>query len=122
MTYLDIRIQELMDEADAHLTRSSQPLGWLGLVRSMARGRLGWTVWAIWIGQLLLFLGAIYAAVLFFRAEDVMVALKTGLSAATLAIVAVQIKMTIAPHMQAERILRALKRVEILILAQNAKK
>jgi len=122
MSYLDIRIKELMDDADAHLTRSSQPHGWLGLVRSMTRGRLGWTIWVIWTAQLLLFVGAIYAAVVFFQASDVLVALKYGLSAATLAVLAVQIKLSIAPHMHTERTLRALKRIEILILAQNAKK
>ncbi len=122
MNYLDIRIKELMDEADAHLTRSSQPHGWLGLVRSMTRGRLGWTIWVIWIGQLLLFVAGVLAAIRFFQAADVLVALKYGLSAATLILLAVQIKLSIAPHMHTERTLRALKRIEILILAQNAKK
>jgi len=122
VSYLDIRIKELMSETDAHLLRASQPHGWLGIVRSIRRGRLAWTFWVVWITQLAMFVVAIWAAVRFFQATETLAALKYGLSAATLAVLAMQIKLGLAPHMHAERILRALKRVEILILARHEEK
>ncbi len=122
MNFLDIRIQELMDETDAHLLRSSQPHGWLGLIRSLRQGRLAWMFWVVWLAQLALFVIGIWAAVQFFQATEVLSAVKYGISAATLLLVALQIKLSIAPHMQTERLLRELKRVEILILAQNHKR
>lgn len=121
MSYLDTRITELMSETDAHLLRSSQPLGWLGLTRNLLRGRLGWTVWVNILTQVVFLGSAIWMALEFFAATEVLAALKYGLTAAVLAIVAVQFKMSLMPHVQTERVLRALKRVEILILSHGNK-
>ncbi|MFQ5439074.1 MAG: DUF6768 family protein [Paracoccaceae bacterium] len=122
MGYLDIRISELMSEQEEHLLRSSQQLGWLGLARSLFHGRLGWTVWINLALQLVLVLVAIWAAVKFFQASDVLLALKYGLSSAVLVVIVAQFKLSLMPHIQAERILRALKRVEIILLAHTNRK
>jgi len=119
MSYLDTRIGELTNESQEHLLRSSQPHGWLGLVRSMRHGKLSWVFWVTWISQLVLFVLAIWWCVKFFDATEVLPAIKYGLSGATALIVAMQIKVGLAPHMHAERILRELKRIEILILSQK---
>ncbi len=122
MSYLDIRIQELMNETEEHLLRSSQPLGWRGLVRSMVKGRLGWTVWTNWVLQVIVIIGAVYAAIEFYNATDVLSAVKYGLTGAVLVVLAAMFKLSMTPHIQTERVLRALKRVEILILAQREQK
>ncbi|MCP3968985.1 MAG: hypothetical protein GY717_01420 [Rhodobacteraceae bacterium] len=119
MDYLDTRIGELTNETEEHLLRSSQPHGWLGLVRSMRQGRLAWVFWVIWIAQVALFVLAIVWGVKFFAATEVLPALKLGLSAATALIMATLIKVSLAPHIHAERILRELKRIEILVLARG---
>ncbi len=119
MNMLDTRISELSTETDAHLLRASQPHGWLGVVRDMRDSRLAWVFWVTWVAQLALFVLGIWWAVGFFRATEVLEALKLGLSAATALILAMQLKTGIGPHLQAERILREMKRLEIMVLARN---
>lgn len=118
MSYLDIRIQELLTETDAHLLRSSQPHGWMGTVRAMRQGKLAWVFWLTWVLQLGFLIIGIWAAFRFFQATEVLSALKWGLSATVLLLGGLQIKVGLAPHIHAERLLRELKRIEILILAR----
>ncbi|SMX46223.1 DUF6768 family protein [Maliponia aquimaris] len=119
MSYLDARIKELATDTEQHLLRSSQPHGWLGLVRAMRAGRLAWIFWISWVVQLALFVLAVIWGLRFFAATDALAALKSGLPATTALILAVQIKTSMAPHLHSERILRALKRIEILVLARH---
>jgi hypothetical protein len=119
MNMLDIRISELSTETDAHLLRASQPHGWLGVVRDMRGSRLAGVFWVTWVAQLALFVLGIWWAVGFFRATEMLEALKLGLPAATALILAMQLKVGIGPHLHAERILREMKRLEIMVLARN---
>jgi len=52
-------------------------------------------------------------------ASDVLLALKWGLSAAVLAVLATQLKMALMPQMQADRVLRALRRVELRLTMRD---
>jgi hypothetical protein len=119
MDYLDRRIQELMSERDAHLLRASQPHGWLGITRAMRTGKLAWLFWVTWILQLVFLVIGLWAAVRFYQAAEVLAAVKWGFTGAVFLLGGLQIKLSMAPHIHAERILRELKRVEILILAQE---
>jgi Family of unknown function (DUF6768) len=121
MSYLDTRIEELTTETEQHLLRSSQPHGWLGTARAMRSGRLAWIFWVSWVVQLVLFILSIIWGLGFFAATDALSALKYGLPSATALILAAQIKTSMAPHLHAERILRELKRIEILTLARRGK-
>lgn len=119
MSFLDIRINELMTETDAHLLRSTQPYGWRGLYRSMRSGRLRKVVWVIDCACIVMLLVALWAAYQFFIATDILAAVKYGMSATVLLIVAGQLKLSLMPHIQAERLIRQMKRIEILVLAKN---
>ena len=119
MSVLDVRISELLTETDVHLLRSSQPHGWLGIGKQMLRSRLGWLVRVMLIVEAAALLGAIWTAVTFFQASDVLVALKYGLMAASLTLIAVVLQIGLQTQMQAERMIRALKRVELLILSKS---
>ena len=119
MNYLDVRINELSTETDAHLLRSSQPLGWLGLSRSLRKGRLRKVVIIIDVCCIVMLIAAIWALVQFFQATEIVPTVKYGLCSSVLAIMTLQLKLSLMPHIQAERVLRALKRVEILTLAKN---
>ncbi len=119
MDYLDTRIKELTTEQDEHLLRSSQPYGWPGLWRQMLGSRLGWSVRATLILVVLLVIAAIWTGVKFMAATDVLAALKYGLAFSTLVIIAVHLQIGMMPHVQSERVLRALKRVEILLLSRT---
>ncbi|MBV1864009.1 MAG: hypothetical protein KUG74_06175 [Rhodobacteraceae bacterium] len=119
MNFLDIRINELMTKTDAHLLRSTQPYGWQGLYRAMRSGRLRNVVRVIDIACVLFLVVSIWAAYRFFTATEVLSAVKFGMSAAVMLIVAGQLKLSLMPHIQAERIIRQMKRIEILLLAKN---
>ncbi len=121
MSFLDIRIEELLTETEAHLLRSTQPYGWQGLYRSMRRGRLKKVVRAIDLVCLLLLILAVWSGMRFFAATEVMPALKYGFVTTVLLIVSAQLKLSLMPHIHAERIIRQMKRIEILLLAKNHK-
>jgi len=72
--------------------------------------------WVIMLTQALLFFVGIWAAWQFFAATEQLLALKWGLSAAVLLLVAAQMKMSFMPQLQADRVLRELKRIELLVL------
>lgn len=119
MSILDVRISELLSESDAHLLRSSQPHGWLGIGKQMFKSRLGWLVRVMLIVEVTALLGAIWTTISFFQAADTLVALKYGLAAASLVMITVVLQIGLHMQMQAERVIRALKRVEILVLSKN---
>jgi len=119
MSILDIRINELMTKTDAHLLRSTQPYGWQGLYRSMRSGRLRKVVWVIDIACTILLILALWATYKFFSATEVLASVRYGISAAVLLIIAGQLKLSLMPHIQAERVIRQMKRIEILMLAKN---
>lgn len=119
MDYLDIRINELISKSEEHLLRSSQPHGFLGLSRSLRHGRVGWVGWLTGLMHLVLFVLAVRSGLAFFSATETADLVRHGLVAATSLIVAVQLLTAMSPHMHAERILRRLKRIEILILANR---
>lgn len=119
MDYLEKRIQELGSEHEAHLLRASQPWGWSGLLRATFRSRLGGATRVILLLQIVLLVISIWAAIQFFTATDTLAAVKYGITWAVLLIVANVYIVGLMPHLHTERVLRALKRVEILILAKR---
>jgi Na+-transporting methylmalonyl-CoA/oxaloacetate decarboxylase beta subunit len=85
----------------------------------MRDSRLAWVFWAAWVTQLVLLVMGIWWAVGFFRATEVLEALKQGLPAATALILAMQLKVGIGSHLHTERVLREMKRLEIMVLART---
>ncbi len=115
MDDLDRRIAAAL--ADDPLTDPGEP-GFYPLAFSLFRGPQGWVAWVLIVVQSAMFLAAVWAGWRFFAATEVLMALKWGLSAATLAILATVIKLSMVPQMQANRVLMALRRLE-LRLAQK---
>jgi hypothetical protein len=66
-----------------------------------------------------MFLGGVWCAIRFFGATDMLLAVKWGISGAVLMLAATMLKLSLMPQMQADRILRELKRVELLLAAQS---
>ena len=119
MSKLDQLIEEALSDQDKEIMRETQELGWFALGASQFTGKLGWVSWVLMIMQTGLFLLAVWTGWQFFAATDVLTALKWGLPAATLMIVATIIKNSLMPQMQADRIMRELKRVELMIAHRN---
>ena len=87
--------------------------GYFALAFSIFGGRQGWVTWVVMIVQIALFAAAVWAGWNFYAATETLAALKWGLSAATLALVATQMKLSLMPVMQANRVLLAIRRLEL---------
>jgi hypothetical protein len=68
------------------------------------------------ISQIVMFAAAVWTGWRFFEAQDALSALHWGLPSAVLVICSLIIKGTMWPEVQANRVLLALKRVELLIV------
>lgn len=109
MDNIDRMIAEALKDGDE---ATSDP-GYFPLAFSILGGRQGWVVWVVMVVQTAMFVGSVWAGWQFYTATEALAALKWGLSAATLAIVATQLKMALMPVMQANRVLLAIRRLEL---------
>lgn len=119
MDELDRRIAEALQDDDLGLPADAPEPGFYPLAFSLFRGPQGWVAWVLAIVQTVMFLAAVWAGWRFFGSTEVLDALKWGLSAATLAIVSLQLKLSLMPQMQANRVIHALRRVELRLAARQ---
>lgn len=103
--------QELLD----HLGREP---GWLRQAFGIFRGKLAWVMWFVFIVQILMFIGAIYAVWTMFTAGDLMAAVRWGVVGVILVQITTFLRGFMGAHLEANRVLRALHRLE-LRLAQR---
>ncbi|WP_417626794.1 DUF6768 family protein [Pararhodobacter aggregans] len=106
-------LDRLIAEALAEDDKAMPDPGYFPLALSIFHGRSSWTNWVVMAVQILLFLAAVWAGWHFYTATEALAATKWGISAATLAIVATQLKMALMPVMQANRVLLAIRRLEL---------
>jgi hypothetical protein len=83
-------------------------------IGTLFAGQNAWINWLLMAAQAGLFVAGVWMAFRFFAAADALVALHWGLPAATLLLASLVIKVSIMPVMQANRVLLALKRLELL--------
>ena len=119
MSKLDRLIEEALRDEDRAILEATKEQGWFELGLGQFRGKLGWVTWVIMLVQTALFIAGVWCAVQFFNANEVLLALKWGLSGAVLLLSAMQLKLSLMPQIQAERILRELKRVELMLVRKN---
>ena len=108
MDNLDRMIAQALSEGD---DTNPEP-GYFALAFSIFGGKQGWVTWVIMVMQIAMFAAAIWAGWHFFNATEVLSALKWGLSAATLLLMGLQVKLSLMPVMQANRVLLAIRRLE----------
>lgn len=116
MSKLDKLIEEALSAEERDILDQTKELGWFALGVHQFRGKLGWVSWVIMGAQGALFAVGIWFAWKFTQTTDVLMALKYGLVASTMIILATIMKTSLMPQMQADRIMRELKRVELLIV------
>jgi len=116
MPSIDELIKEALTEQEGELIKSTEELGYFSLAVSVFRGKLGWVSWVIMLAVEIMFFAGIWTAWNFFSAVEVLAAVKWGISAAVLFLMAGMLKFSLMPQIQANRVLRELKRVELLIL------
>ena len=118
MQDIDRMIEEALDGEEKALFRETavEP-GFFSQAFDMFGGRNGWVNGVLMAAQAGLFIGGVYAAWRFFGAETPLSALHWGLPASVLLLMSLIIKMGLMPEMQANRLMRELKRLELQIAA-----
>lgn len=119
MTKLDDLIRDALEGEDKAIWAETEELGWFALSLSQFSGKLGWVTWVLMTVQTVMFIAGVWCAVKFFQATDLLLAVKWGISGAVLWILGTNIKLSLMPKMQADRVIRELRRVELL-LAQKS--
>lgn len=112
MSNLDQMIAEALSEDEGALPDP----GYFPLAFSIFGGATGWVAWVVMAVQVALFALAVWAGWHFYMATEVLAAVKWGISAATLAVIATQLKMALMPVMQANRVLLAVRRLELRLM------
>jgi len=115
MNKLDDLIKEALSEEERGILSETSELGWFALGRSQFTGTYAWVTWIIMISQAVMFFIGAWAAWNCYVALEALAAIKWGVFASTCLILSLVLKLSIMPQMQADRVLRELKRVELMI-------
>ena len=116
---IDRAIRAALEGQDREILSGTGEMGYVQLSLSQFGGKLGWVTWVIMVVQGLLFLAGAWCAVRFFGATEVLPALRWGFSAAVLLLMSLQLKLSLTPQMQADRVIREVKRLQLLIAADR---
>ncbi|MEO1043993.1 MAG: DUF6768 family protein [Pseudomonadota bacterium] len=120
MDQFDKMISEtLTQEEQALMEELRHEPGYFAQAFGMFRGTASWVNWVIMIVQSVMFLVAVWMSIEFFNADDAVSQLRWGLPAVTLLVVGGMLKMSLMPVMQANRMLRELRRLELLLVQQR---
>lgn len=122
MRDLDEMIDEALDIEERELLRSiGEEPGFFAQAFGVFGGPTGWVHVLLMVVQGVLFIAGVWAAWQFFQAGDALTALRYGLPAAVLLLTALVIKMALVPAIQANRVIRELKRIELQIARASAR-
>ncbi|MBK1970069.1 MULTISPECIES: DUF6768 family protein [Brevundimonas] len=117
MRSLDQDIDAALRAEERDLLRQiEQEPGHIDQLVAVIGGRSGWVSIVLLIAQSLLFVAGVWAAWNFFHATDSLSALRFGLPASVLLIMALMIKLAMWPTLHAYRMLQALKRIELMLV------
>ena len=116
---LDTMIDEALNSEERELLSAiGKEPNYITQVGGLFSGQLGWISWLLMVAQTLMFIAAVYAAVQFFNASEALEALRWGLPSATLLILSAQMKFLMWPSLQANRVIREVKRLELQVARQ----
>ena len=119
MSKLDKMIEAALTGEDRKIFEETRELGFFALGLSQFGGKLGWVTWVIMFMQSAMFIAALWCGYRFFGAVEVLPAIKWGISCAVLILMATQIKLSLTPQMQADRVIREVKRLELLLASRK---
>lgn len=112
--------QTLAAEERELLRRIGEDPSHIQQVASLFAGRTGWVSGVLIAVQAVTFLAALWTGWQFFEAQDALAALHWGLPSAVMLIMSLMMKLALWPVMQSNRLLLALKRVELLAVQGRA--
>lgn len=113
MNKTDEQIVEALSAADKRLLEDMEEPAFYRMALGLYRGRNAWVTAIITLVQFVMFVVAIVLAWQFFWASDVLTAMKWGLPAMVFAITSTQLKMVVMAQLQADRVIAAMRRVEL---------
>ena len=114
MRDIDATIDEALSAEERELlAQIGEEPGFFSQAVGLFRGKLAWVHVLLMVVQVALFVAAIYAAIYFFDAEDPVTQLRWGLPAVVFALAAVVIRFSLLSTLNANRLLRELKRIEL---------
>ena len=116
---LDEMIQEALSRQDQEIFSKTGELGFFALAISQFGGKLGWVTWVIMIIQSVFFIAALWFGYQFIGATDAYSAIKWGIPFAILILMATQFKLSLSSQMHADRVIREVKRLELLIVSRK---
>jgi hypothetical protein len=112
MSKLDQLIAEALAEEARETGEPVEP-AFLGQALGLFRGRNAW-VWTLTaVFQTLFFVIGIWAAWQFFTTSDLLMALRYGISSAVLILMATAMKFSMMPVIEANRVIREIRRAEL---------
>jgi hypothetical protein len=101
------------------LRRIGEEPGYLDQALSIFSGKTGWVSALLMVVQGVAFLGGAFMAWRFFQAADSLSALQWGLPSAVLLLTSLIIKMAMWPTIQANRVIRELRRMELQMVRRG---
>ena len=120
MSKLDKLIEESLEAEDRALFAQYGEKGIFGEVGELFTGKARWWVVLTIIVQLALFAAALYAAAQFLAAADPVIAIRWGVVASVWFMAMGIIKIMHWQQMQANRVIREVKRVELQLARSKA--
>lgn len=115
-TELDNEIDAALEAEERDLLRSiGEEPGFFSQALGLFGDRTEWINWVLMAVQTVLFVIAVWSGWQFFEADNVLEALRWGLPSAVLALMALMLKLALWPTMQANRVIREVKRLELIV-------
>lgn len=115
MNKIDDLIGRALTEEDRALLASHNEPGYLAQAFGLFRGPMAWVMWTLNVASGVSFLAGVYAISRMFGALDPLVAVKWGVASLFLFQVTTMCKTFMGNRMEANRLLRELKRVELQV-------
>ncbi len=120
MQDIDRMIEEALEgEEQALFRETAREPGFFEQALGLLGGRNGWVNGVMVAVQAALFVGGLWAGWRFFEAETPLSALHWGLPAAVLLLMSLIIKLGMMPELQANRLMRELKRLQLQIAVNH---
>jgi len=119
MDKLDEMIKEALEAEDQTLWAETEELGYFAAAFGLFRGKTAWVNWLVMLVQMMMFFVAVWCAIRFFGATDVLIAVKWGISSAVLLLAALTMKMSLMIPMQGNRVIREIRRFELILASRG---
>ncbi|MBV5258114.1 hypothetical protein FLX56_06750 [Synechococcus moorigangaii CMS01] len=123
MSDVDRLIEQALDDEDRALREAlGKEPGVLGGLWPLLTGPRAWANWVMLVSQGIMFVVGVWFAWEFFQASDALDALRYGLPAVTLFVMAIVIKTSMTPYISENRLLTEIRRLELRIERMRAER